>query len=432
MGLKSRDAPVQYKQSSRKSKRAWRKNIDLEDVERGLEKVREEEVQGGIIAEKSNDALFVVDTLGDERIAKKTKKKLKPLKIDEILNKRSAIEAPVQHIKSGMVTNGVLPSKRKKVMSKKELNRLKALVRKGDGNLKASAALNDKNTNANHGLYDVWDDNVHPESIIPVKRPKTLDHEPVKLVENVEQAPAVVVADPGMSYNPDAQAWMSLLERKGQEEAAKEQMRLEREKQEARVRLIAASKQEDFRVDIPDEDASSESEQEEKQKTSEVTLRDTPKRKTRAQRNKEKRRREQEREEQRLKQMQELEKQIEKAPEMATEIANLEPSSSSETLELVQKTTTTVVTELKVRKRRLGKHAIPEAPLELKLGDELSGSLRQLKPEGNLFVDRFRSAQARGLIPAAVPVSKRSRYKRKLKEKHSHKDLHKLKRTVLD
>lgn len=36
-------APAQHNQSSRKGKRAWRKNVDIEDVEGGLEWMRVEE-----------------------------------------------------------------------------------------------------------------------------------------------------------------------------------------------------------------------------------------------------------------------------------------------------------------------------------------------------------------------------------------------------
>ena len=36
-------APAQHNQSSRKGKKAWRKNVDIEDVEEKLEGLREEE-----------------------------------------------------------------------------------------------------------------------------------------------------------------------------------------------------------------------------------------------------------------------------------------------------------------------------------------------------------------------------------------------------
>lgn len=35
--LKVNERPAQYKQSSRKGKKAWRKNIDLTDIEKSIE-----------------------------------------------------------------------------------------------------------------------------------------------------------------------------------------------------------------------------------------------------------------------------------------------------------------------------------------------------------------------------------------------------------
>jgi nucleolar protein 53 len=40
------DAPQQYKQPSRKGKKAWRKNVDVSEVQEGLEDLREEIIQG--------------------------------------------------------------------------------------------------------------------------------------------------------------------------------------------------------------------------------------------------------------------------------------------------------------------------------------------------------------------------------------------------
>ena len=39
-------APKQHKQPSRKGKKAWRKNVDIEEVENGINEVREEVIQG--------------------------------------------------------------------------------------------------------------------------------------------------------------------------------------------------------------------------------------------------------------------------------------------------------------------------------------------------------------------------------------------------
>jgi nucleolar protein 53 len=42
-------APSQHNQSSRKGKKAWRKNVDLVEVEQGLEGLRQEERLTGYI-----------------------------------------------------------------------------------------------------------------------------------------------------------------------------------------------------------------------------------------------------------------------------------------------------------------------------------------------------------------------------------------------
>jgi nucleolar protein 53 len=39
-------APQQHRQPSRKGKKAWRKNVDVTDVQEGLEEVRDEVIKG--------------------------------------------------------------------------------------------------------------------------------------------------------------------------------------------------------------------------------------------------------------------------------------------------------------------------------------------------------------------------------------------------
>lgn len=77
-------APAQHNQSSRKGKKAWRKNVDIEDLEEKLESLREEERTLGCVffsprhsysqvyhsstlQKKTDSELFVVDTKGDEK-----------------------------------------------------------------------------------------------------------------------------------------------------------------------------------------------------------------------------------------------------------------------------------------------------------------------------------------------------------------------------
>jgi len=39
-------APQQHKQPSRKGKKAWRKNVDVTNIQEGLEEVRDEVIKG--------------------------------------------------------------------------------------------------------------------------------------------------------------------------------------------------------------------------------------------------------------------------------------------------------------------------------------------------------------------------------------------------
>lgn len=39
-------APSQYKQPSRKGKKAWRKNVDVTEVQEGLRQLKEDEIKG--------------------------------------------------------------------------------------------------------------------------------------------------------------------------------------------------------------------------------------------------------------------------------------------------------------------------------------------------------------------------------------------------
>lgn len=42
-------APAQYKQSSRKGKKAWRKNVDVTQIQSGLDEVRDQIIHGYVL-----------------------------------------------------------------------------------------------------------------------------------------------------------------------------------------------------------------------------------------------------------------------------------------------------------------------------------------------------------------------------------------------
>jgi len=72
--------------------------------------------------------------------------------------------------------------------------------------------------------------------------------------------------------------------------------------------------------------------------------------------------------------------------------------------------------------QRVGKYRVPEGRVDFQLGEELTETLRELKPQGNLFRDRFLSLQQRALVEPRVPVlPKHRKTKTKEYEKHAWK-----------
>lgn len=60
-------APSQLSQRSRTGKKAWRKHVDIDDFEEGLEAIRSEErVVGTALHNQPDGDLFTVDVAGDE------------------------------------------------------------------------------------------------------------------------------------------------------------------------------------------------------------------------------------------------------------------------------------------------------------------------------------------------------------------------------
>jgi nucleolar protein 53 len=91
--------------------------------------------------------------------------------------------------------------------------------------------------------------------------------------------------------------------------------------------------------------------------------------------------------------------------------------------EQVQRESTKRRKELKAKRAmKLSKHKFEAMPGEVKLSDEIPTTLRELVPEGNLLLDRFKSFQQRNMIEPRKPVSARRRYRLKEYEKHSYKD----------
>ncbi|KAL9041863.1 MAG: hypothetical protein Q9180_000999 [Flavoplaca navasiana] len=426
-------APQTLGQRSRKGKKAWRKNVDVSEIQKGLETAREEVIKGGILAEKPSDALFTFDTTGSDLI-RKSHKTSKPLKIDEIIAARSAVPAVSNHKRSG-ITDGILEpsSKRRKGNGVKpqEYERLRRVAYGGE------TSIQDVVDTDNTTIHDPWAPTNAPEdqesqlSYLekpkPIKAPSTLKKQPISLLANASTIPAISKPKPATSYNPEFQDWHALLTSSGAKEVSAERARLTEaaadEKEQARIAAAQAERDDDYKTEEESAWEGFESEYE----TSEWMKKKRPERKTPAERNKVNRRKEAERRAKWEAQMKKRDKQQKQIEAIAKQVDRDAKTRNASTPVVVGKdgdedSEDSSSQEQVLRRRKLGKIKLPEPPLELVLPDELRDSLRLLKPEGNLLRDRFRNIMLSGKLETRAPIAQPKKARRTETEKWTYKD----------
>ncbi|KAF2658824.1 P60-like protein [Lophiostoma macrostomum CBS 122681] len=416
-------APATYKQPSRKGKKAWRKNVDVTEISAGLDDVREQIIQGGLVSEKTSDQLFAVDTTGSKDVQKEYLKRNKPLKVDEILAQRSAVPAVSSRKR---LSDFEAPQRKKAKVSGKDYDKLRAIAYGGDQIEKDIVQIGDT---ADHDPWAEAEGEQDPrftflEKKKEKKEPVTLKHAPVSLAKDGKAIPAVRKPESGKSYNPLLSDWADLIEREGEKEVEAEKKRLQEAKEEAERmdRAIAAAQESE--ADSDQNESAWESEWEGFSDAEDGSLKQKrPERKTPAQRNKIKRRKEAERKAKHEAKMKEKEKQTQRIKELAKSVAEKEKAreAARQVALLTKDDISSDEAEEVLRKKRFGKFDVPEASLEVVLADELQDSLRRLKPEGNLLKDRFRSMVVRGKVESR----RRTQHKKPkttLTEKWSYKD----------
>ncbi|CCH59991.1 hypothetical protein TBLA_0C01770 [Henningerozyma blattae CBS 6284] len=455
--------PAQYKQSSRKGKKSWRKNIDLTDIESGIAENNEKEIHYGTndLSKINNEQLFKVDSEGDEILKQKLIKRKqikKNLKSTEILDsiKTNSKVSPLSHPKhdSKSKKHGNV-NKKKKVqgVSKKELAKLMALAGRIDGEsgIKNRLAKDGLVKSGNNDLWDAnekdakSDDNTKmlpsgikiklyrknsnkkveiPEELlvnsstswsIPKVKPTTLDIEPVRVKEYKD------LPHSGKSYNPASKDWEDLIQEEYELEKVKEDRRISIEEYKTKIaKLIKTLDDDELKESSSDEEDEDESEkEEEEEEDGEIRLsinkKVENKKKTKQQRNKSKRHNEKVSLQQDLKKYKKQLKELERLDEIEKELE----AEKKDKLEKVDKKST-----IRYKKNhKLGtKHKVREANLEVKFKDELSDSLRKVRPEGNLLYDTVRKLQSTGKMESRVRVAKGRKYKPKITEKWTYKD----------
>ncbi|TFY75765.1 hypothetical protein EWM64_g8248 [Hericium alpestre] len=412
-------APAQHNQSSRKGKKAWRKNVDMDGVEEQLEETRHEErLFGTALKHKKDEDIFVVDTKGDEKIRTSMPKfSTKLLSSHKILAQRSAIPAVTSRPSSGgKETSSVHVSR----AEKERMLRMGKKTRKGPLNSvvdhdqfgEGSAMLDVSEAVKQSGQYDVWTEDVEGTK---VKAP-VLPHPRSSIV-----VPAIADPHAGTSYNPPVSAHAELLRKahKAEERRVKEAA----EGAEVKERVLGARREgleeEESGVLGMIVDKPGEMEEDEEAEAAEAVPKKMPPRKTKQQRR--------------------------KAEKLLAEVRLILFYSVWDSLLLVKfrnepwhsalfgnacsparvlaQETRKVRLQERLRQglvgQRLGKHIVKEGNVDVQLGEELSETLRGLRPEGNLFRDRFLSMQNRALIEPRVPVLPKKR-KTQFKEVEKH------------
>ncbi|KIV99613.1 uncharacterized protein PV09_08788 [Verruconis gallopava] len=423
--------PQQHKQPSRKGKKAWRKNVDITEVQDGLEEVREEVIKhGGVIAERDSAELFVTDTTGSKDIQKAYARANKLLKADEILAQRSAVPSVATHKRpaGSRVTDGLVePSskRRRDYVSRKEYERLRKFAYGGNSVHKDVVKQGDD------ADYDPWaaEASTQPAELPflakknAVREPVTLKQAPISLAKSGKAISAVRKPEAGKSYNPLFEDWEALIQREGDKAVAEERQRLEEERQEEERQAMIAKAQAEEDTEHWESEWESEwegimSEKEDAEQNRSWLRKKRPERKTPAERNKIKRRKQEEQRKRHEEKMRTRDLDLAQLKALAKE--NRNSSSRPQAEPLPEESSSSEGEDIKLRRRR-PKH-VPEAPLEVVLADELEDSLRRLRPEGNLLQDRYRSMILRGKIESRAKITQPKKPKREVKEKWSYKD----------
>ncbi|KAI0216558.1 Ribosome biogenesis protein NOP53 [Lamellibrachia satsuma] len=430
------------KRVSKNRKKAWAKHSDITDVEEFLEEKRLQERTGGLVAEKADEQLFFIDKQVDEADkparVKRSEKYNKPLRCHSNLLPDPRIE-PGRVQRNFRKENNLKKTCLRK-QEQQEQGRVTAMERMSVKQRKETKAKKRKHLHEMRtrkiAKYDLWGDEVteaQEKPVVQTSATKTLPH----LRKHPSKAAAVEVPHPGASYNPTYDDHQDLLKKAADVEIAKEkeELKLTRALDDKFPKKSRASLEDDWMKEMAAglfEEQEWEEEEEEGDKVKEeakdedesttITGINPPVRRDNEKTEKERRK-------QKLKKDEERKVRLEKEKKLRNnEIFRLKSIKAQvRDREKILGERASRRTELKAKKLgetvRLGKLKYEEPVLEIKLSDELEGSLRLLKPEGNLLEDRFHSLQKRNIIEPRKRAKIVKKYKRKVFEKKTHREI---------
>ncbi|XP_059475519.1 ribosome biogenesis protein NOP53 [Neocloeon triangulifer] len=430
------------KRVSKKSKSSWRSKSDVQDVEDFLEAQRTEQIQGGPVSSKPDAQLFTIDTKARKirdvaaYLSRKDRARQKPLRCFAALENDSAVQDPV--IKRNKVR---LPGEGKGIARVRRLQNTAKRLKKEAQSLEDSAAYS-----ANKPLgrdlaapaaLDVWGDE-YGSVKLPIDEqwlaPKTLVH----TIENVHKKvgvrsrfsrvrnsklPAIEAPHPGESYNPSLEDHQDLLQQVVHHETAL----LKKEKHLERVTTKMFCK----RSQIPTEEEKlkelaqglpvpGEEVVDDEVFDSEYKALNPPvinKKKTL-----QKRKRLQTAREDQLRRF--SEKMEKKKISDIDRLKKVEEEMRAETEEMARNKVLKLqaLAKKELQPKKMANYNFEAAELDFNLPKDIKGNVRQLKAEGSILADRFKSMQKRNVIETRV----RQKVKRKFRPKRFVKASHKI------
>ncbi|RKP10215.1 ribosome biogenesis protein Nop53/GLTSCR2 [Thamnocephalis sphaerospora] len=414
----------QKRKGGRKGKKEWRKNVDIADVEENLAELVEEEIAGGKLHERKDEDLFTVDVTGNEKAAKRAKGEPKKLRVEQILEKRSHVPAPLERV--------VLRESSTPQSVTARVEKLAKRIQTGEVKRETRADRRRKRARAEGqriAEFDLWDDagSQKPKQAVEVVvNPKVTStpaatHKPKTVGRHHVQFDAVQISHPGASYRPTQKDHEALMQ----------------ERQDMIDKHHRADRAIDAKLSYPEEwdeesdneegahpDAGDDDDEEEGdeaevgKKDGEQQKKKETQRKTKAQRNREKRLREQSVQAAQERKKKKVLKELGRLPEIRRKVEEEKAAHEKRVEERKQQRTL----EATQPKSKLGKHRVPETPAQVQKVEDLTDSLRRLKTEGSLLRDRYQSLLERNIIEPRVRVGKRRKYKRKTYEKPSFRN----------
>ncbi|XP_046538698.1 ribosome biogenesis protein NOP53 [Equus quagga] len=439
-------------------KRGWRRlaqePLGLE-VDQFLEDVRlQERTSGGLVSEAPDEELFFVDTgpkrkeLNEKRTKGQRRSLLlkKPLRVDLLLENTSKVPAP-KDILAHQVPNAKKLKRKEQLWEKlAKQGELPREVRRAQARLRNPPAARVKpgpQDTIERPFYDLWAKDNPLERPLAGQDPFFLEQtkkkgvkRPPHLHAKPSQVPAVEVTPAGASYNPSFEDHQTLLwaahevELQRQKEAEKLERQLalppaeqaatpESAFQELCQGLLEESDGEEEPGEGREEGAGAGGAEPGGAEASPVPSRPAAsEKKTEQQRRREKAART-------LRVQQAAVRTARLRHQELFRLRGIKVQVARRLAELARRREQRRARRLAEadRPRRLGRLKYQAPDIDVQLSSELSGSLRTLKPEGNILRDRFKSFQKRNMIEPRERAKFKRKYKVKLVEKRAFREI---------